>query len=127
MVKWGCGSLKEAFIWPLLPSLPVYQRPAILAGMIEAATVEHLAQLSRLELTPEEQAGMLEDLNKMLGHFEKLGELDTEGVPEMQRPIALVNVMRDDVPGEMFSQATVMALAPESQDGFIRVPRTVDQ
>ena len=94
--------------------------------MIEAATVQRLAQLSRLELTPKEQAAMLEDLNKMLGYFEKLQELDTEGVPEMQRPIALVNVMREDTPGEMFPQQTVMDLAPESQDGFIRVPRTVE-
>ena len=94
--------------------------------MIEAAQVQHLATLSRLELTPEEQAGMLSDLNKMLEYFEKLQELDTDGVPEMQRPIALMNVMREDVPGELFSQQTVLELAPESQDGFIRVPRTVE-
>jgi len=62
----------------------------------------------------------------MLGYFQQLQELDTEGVPEMQRPISLVNVMRPDVPGEMFTQAQVLELAPESQDGFIRVPRTVE-
>jgi aspartyl-tRNA(Asn)/glutamyl-tRNA(Gln) amidotransferase subunit C len=94
--------------------------------MIEAATTQHLAALSRLELTPAELADMQADLNKMLGYFEKLQELDTDGVPEMQRPIALVNVLRPDVPGEMFTQETVMDLAPESQDGFIRVPRTVE-
>ena len=94
--------------------------------MIEAATTVHLAALSRLELTPTELLDMQADLNKMLGYFEKLQELDTEGVPEMQRPVALVNVLRPDVPGEMFTQATVMELAPESQDGFIRVPRTVE-
>ncbi|WP_424951910.1 Asp-tRNA(Asn)/Glu-tRNA(Gln) amidotransferase subunit GatC [Deinococcus sp.] len=94
--------------------------------MIEAAQVQHLATLSRLDLTPEEQADMLSDLNEMLEYFEKLQELDTEGVPEMQRPIALVNVLRPDVPGEMFPQRTVLELAPESQDGFIRVPRTVE-
>ena len=94
--------------------------------MIEAAEVQHLAHLSRLELTQAEADNMLADLNKMLGYFEKLQELGTEGVPEMQRPISLVNVLRPDVPAEMFSQAQVLALAPESQDGFIRVPRTVE-
>ncbi|WP_188964636.1 Asp-tRNA(Asn)/Glu-tRNA(Gln) amidotransferase subunit GatC [Deinococcus aquiradiocola] len=94
--------------------------------MIEAAEVQHLATLSRLELTEQEQGDLLHDLNKMLGYFQKLQELDTEGVPEMQRPVHLVNVLRADEPGEMFDRRTVTDLAPEHQDGFIRVPRTVE-
>ena len=95
--------------------------------MIDAAEVQHLALLARLDLTADEQGAMLADLNKMLGYFEKLQELDTEGVPEMQRPISLSNVLREDAPGPMFAQAQVLELAPESQDGFVRVPRTVEQ
>lgn len=94
---------------------------------IDLAEIEHLALLSRLELSADEKTMFLGDLNRMIGYFRQLQELDTEGVPEMQRPISLVNVMREDVPGEMFTQAQVLALAPESQDGFIRVPRTVEQ
>ena len=94
--------------------------------MIDAAEVQYLAQLSRLELTDTEVGELQTDLNKMLQYFEKLQELDTEGVPEMQRPISLVNVLRADVPGEMFAQAQVLELAPEQQDGFILVPRTVE-
>lgn len=96
------------------------------AEPLDLAEIEHLALLSRLELSADEKIGFLGDLNKMLGYFRQLQELDTEGVPEMQRPIRLVNVMREDVPGEMFTQAQVLELAPESQDGFIRVPRTVE-
>jgi len=96
------------------------------AEPLDLAEIEHLALLSRLELSADEKTGFLGDLNKMLGYFQQLQELDTEGVPEMQRPISLVNVMRPDVPGEMFTQAQVLELAPESQDGFIRVPRTVE-
>jgi aspartyl-tRNA(Asn)/glutamyl-tRNA(Gln) amidotransferase subunit C len=97
------------------------------AATLDLAEIEHLAQLARLELSEDEKISFLGDLNKMLGYFQQLQELDTEGVPEMQRPIDLVNVMRPDVPGEMFAQSVVMDLAPESQDGFIRVPRTVEQ
>ncbi len=97
------------------------------AEPIDLAEIEHLALLSRLELSEGEKTGFLGDLNRMIGYFQQLQELDTEGVPEMQRPVALVNVMREDVPGEMFTQAQVLELAPESQDGFIRVPRTVEQ
>ncbi|WP_425146432.1 Asp-tRNA(Asn)/Glu-tRNA(Gln) amidotransferase subunit GatC [Deinococcus sp.] len=96
------------------------------SSRIDAAEVQHLAQLARLELSAAEQSALLDDLNKMLGYFEKLQELGTEGVPEMQRPVALLNVLRPDVAGEMFTQEQALALAPESQDGFVRVPRTVE-
>lgn len=70
---------------------------------------------------------MREDLNHILGYFEQLSEVDTTGVEEMQRPVDLVNVLREDVPGERFAPEVVAALAPEMQDGFVRVPRTVEQ
>ncbi|GHG21077.1 glutamyl-tRNA(Gln) amidotransferase subunit C [Deinococcus indicus] len=102
-------------------------RTSILLGMIDAAQIDHLAQLARLHLTPEERTAMQGDLTRVLGYFDLLGEADTSGVQEMQRPVDLVNVLRDDVPGAVFPQAAVTALAPESMpDGHIRVPRTVE-
>ena len=94
--------------------------------MIDAAQIEHLAALARLHLTPEERTAMQEDLTRVLGYFDQLSEADTEGVEEMQRPVTLVNVLRDDVPGEVLAQEVVAALAPEMDGGFIRVPRTVE-
>lgn len=95
--------------------------------MIDAAEMAHLTKLARLHLSDEERAQMQGDLNKILGYFEKLSELDTEGVEEMQRPVALENVMRDDEVGAMFSQEEALKLAVETQDGFFKVPRTVEQ
>lgn len=94
--------------------------------MIDAAQIEHLANLARLQLTPEEKISMQEDLTRVLGYFEQLNEVNTDGVEEMQRPVNLVNVLRDDVPGEAFPPAVVAALAPEMQDGQIKIPRTVE-
>lgn len=95
---------------------------------IDAQELAHLAHLARLELTPDESVSLLADLNTMLGYFEQLGALDTAGVPEMQRPVPLVNVLRPDVeqPAEMFSQPAALRLAPAQRDGFIEVPRTVE-
>lgn len=95
--------------------------------MIDASEMAHLKNLARLDLDDAETEGLRGELNAILGYFAQLQELDTAGVPEMQRPVALANVMREDVPGEMFSQAEALSLAPESQDGFVRVPRTVEQ
>ncbi|WP_104990207.1 Asp-tRNA(Asn)/Glu-tRNA(Gln) amidotransferase subunit GatC [Deinococcus sp. NW-56] len=93
---------------------------------LDVREVEHLARLARLDLTPQEQGALRSDLGRILGYFEQLRTVDTTGVEEMQRPVSLVNVLRDDVPGEVFAPEVVAALAPEMEGGFIRVPRTVE-
>ncbi|MPY65261.1 Asp-tRNA(Asn)/Glu-tRNA(Gln) amidotransferase subunit GatC [Deinococcus sp. SDU3-2] len=94
--------------------------------MLEPGEVEHLARLARLHLTPEEQDTLRGDLGRILEYFRQLRTVDTAGAEEMQRPVTLVNVLRDDVPGEVFAQDIVAALAPEMEGGFVRVPRTVE-
>lgn len=93
---------------------------------LDTREVEHLARLARLDLTPEEQEALRGDLGRILGYFEQLRAVDTAGAEEMQRPVTLVNILRDDVPGEVFAPEVVAALAPEMEGGFIRVPRTVE-
>ncbi|ADV68157.1 Asp-tRNA(Asn)/Glu-tRNA(Gln) amidotransferase subunit GatC [Deinococcus maricopensis] len=95
--------------------------------MIDAAEMEHLKTLARLHLSDDETEAMRGDLNRILGYFEQLQALDTTGVEEMQRPVDLVNILRADEPGETFSQAVALSLAHDTHDGFILVPRTVEQ
>ena len=45
--------------------------------------VERVAELANLELTSDEKAGMLRDLNSVLDYFAQLNELDTGSVPPM--------------------------------------------
>ena len=94
--------------------------------MIDAAELNHLMTLARLDLGADEAEEMRGELNAILGYFEQLQAVDTEGVEEMQRPVALVNVMREDVPGEMLPHSALEKLAPEMQGGFVKVPRTVE-
>ena len=109
------------------PTAHPHAAPAPGQATLDLGEMRHLARLARLDLSEAESAALLHDLNRMLGYFRKLQELDTEGVEEMQRPTPLLNVLRDDLPGAMFSQAEALSLAPETRDGFIQVPRTVEQ
>ena len=45
--------------------------------------VAYVADLANLELTAEERAGMLRDLNSILEYVDRLNELDTSDVPPM--------------------------------------------
>lgn len=94
--------------------------------MISDAEMEHLKDLARLELSPEETASLKEDLNKILTSFEQLRELDTEGIIELTRPVHSTNVFHEDVVRPGLSQEEALKLSVEEEDGFFKVPRTVE-
>ncbi len=94
--------------------------------MLTDAEMEHLKTLARLEVSPEETEALKDDLNQLLGYFGKLSELETEGVEELARPVALSNVFRDDEVVKGLEPQTVQKLAVENEGGFFKVPRTVD-
>ena len=50
---------------------------------IDKKTLEHLTELSRIELEKKSEDKLLEDLQKILGHFEELKEVNTENIEPM--------------------------------------------
>ena len=94
--------------------------------MLSDAEMDHLKTLARLELSDEETQQLKGDLNSLLSYFESLSALDTEGVLELARPLELSNVFREDAVKQGLGQKTDERLAVESQDGFFKVPRTVE-
>ena len=94
--------------------------------MLSDAEMAHLKTLARLELSPEETEKLKGDLNSLLNYFESLSELDTEGVSELARPLELRNVFREDAVRPGLTPEDGKRLAVESENGFFKVPRTVD-
>ena len=94
--------------------------------MLSDAEMAHLKTLARLELSDEETEQLKGDLNSLLTYFDSLSELDTEGVEELARPLELSNVFREDAVKQGLGQETDERLAVESQNGFFKVPRTVE-
>jgi aspartyl-tRNA(Asn)/glutamyl-tRNA(Gln) amidotransferase subunit C len=88
--------------------------------------MQHLKTLARLELDPEETEHLKHDLNAMLGYFDQIKDLDTEGVEELARPIATYNVFRDDTTRASLTHEEAMKLSNENEAGYFKVPRTVD-
>lgn len=86
----------------------------------------HLKSLARIDLTPEETHSLKDDLNNILEAFETLRSLDTEDVEELARPVDLQNTFREDEVRPSLAHETVMKLAVETENGFFKVPRTVD-
>ncbi len=93
---------------------------------ISLATVQHLAQLSRLQLDDDEASLLATDITNILGYVEQLDELDTEGVEPTYQVTGLKSVWRDDVVqmGEV-SREQLLALAPDVADNQVKVPKVL--
>ena len=97
--------------------------------------VRRVAELANLELTAEEEPRMQRDLNAILGHIAELNELDTTGVPAMaQVGEMLGGLVHDQGEGLRLDEvrpsvdrAAVMAVAPESDGRFFKVPKVIER
>jgi aspartyl-tRNA(Asn)/glutamyl-tRNA(Gln) amidotransferase subunit C len=97
------------------------------SARISRAEVEHAARLARLALTEDEIAQLTVDLAKILDHAALVSTLDTTDVAPTSHPIALVNVLRPDVPRPGLDRTEVLAEAPVAEDGRFRVPRILGE
>lgn len=87
--------------------------------------VEHIAELARLRLTEAEKKTYADQLNTILAHMEKLGELDTSNVSPLSHIIDATNVMRNDEVTPSLPSEKVLDNAPDRTEKFFRVPRVV--
>jgi aspartyl-tRNA(Asn)/glutamyl-tRNA(Gln) amidotransferase subunit C len=90
--------------------------------MIDREQVLHVARLARLELTEEEVGRMSEELSDVLGHIEKIGELDLGGVPPTTHVVEVSNALRPDVVEPSLPREVALANAPAVADGGFLVP-----
>jgi aspartyl-tRNA(Asn)/glutamyl-tRNA(Gln) amidotransferase subunit C len=83
--------------------------------------VRHVALLARLGLKDGEEDFYAEQLSRILGHIDRLSEVDTESIPPTAQVVEMRNVMRDDEPRPCLPQEVALANAPEAKDGFFVV------
>jgi aspartyl-tRNA(Asn)/glutamyl-tRNA(Gln) amidotransferase subunit C len=93
-----------------------------MSSPIDKKTLEHLAQLARIELNPREEEKLLHDLGGILGHFEGLKALDTSNITPLTGGSELKNILRDDVARENTNQQAGVEQFPETKDGFLKIP-----
>lgn len=91
--------------------------------------VEKIAELGRLELTAEETDLFTEQLSSIIGHIEKLNELDTSDVPPMSHCAPTGDDMeyakRDDQVRPGLGQKRALENAQDSEAGYFKVPRVI--
>jgi len=105
--------------------------------------VSYVADLANLELSAAEHAGMVRDLNSILGYIDRLNELDTSKVEPMAQVLDRYGVdesrqgserfayanREDVVEGlrESLPQEVALENAPDSDATFFRVPKVIER
>ncbi len=88
---------------------------------LDRDVVIHMSKLARVELSGAEVEMFSEQLSEIIGHFDALAAIDTDGVEPTAQAFTLRNVMADDVSRPSLPQDEVLALAPSTDDGYVRV------
>lgn len=95
---------------------------ARMSDMITVDEIKNLAHLARIEVTDQEAEMYAKDFESILGYVDQINQADISSIEISQLE---VNIAREDhnptVAGQ--NKDALVAQAPESQDGFYRVPK----
>lgn len=89
---------------------------------LSADEVRHVAMLARLGLEPGDEEFYAEQLSGILGHIDRLQQLDTEAIPPTAQVVEVSHELREDEPRPSLTQEEALANAPATFEGFFRVP-----
>ncbi len=88
--------------------------------------IQKLAGLSNLHLSDDEILSLQGDLKAVLQYVEQLDQLNTEDVQPAYQVTGLQNIVRDDTVAEdNVNRETLLALAPDTKDNQIKVPKVL--
>jgi len=93
---------------------------------IDDELIAYLEDLSCLTLSDGEKKRLAGDLKDILSGMERLGELNTENVPERSHPFDNVNAFRDDLVQASYNRELILKNAPDKDDEMLIAPKTVE-
>ena len=92
--------------------------------------VRYVADLANLSLTGEEVRKFQADLDEILGHVERLNEIDTSGVEPMAQVLYEAGdtaSWRADRERPPLGTTVALANAPQPGAGYFKVPKVIER
>ena len=89
---------------------------------ISIEEVKKIANLARIQLTPEEEKRHAETISAVLDYMKILNEVDTEGVGQTNQVTGLENVVRADEARDCEYKNELLAQMPKIKENELAVP-----
>jgi len=89
-------------------------------------TVDKIAHLARLEVSPDEKEQLIGDMSRILSFMEKLNEVDTGSVEPLVYMTDEVNNFRKDEVIEIITHEEALQNAPEHDENYFLVPKVIE-
>ncbi len=89
--------------------------------------VEHVATLAKLKFNDEQLEKFTDQIEDIIDLVDTLNEVDTTNVEPTFNVTDQLNRMREDVAVRSNDKKALLANAPETENGFIRVPAILDE
>ncbi len=91
---------------------------------MEFEEINHLLELSRMEIEGEEKEKLSKDLESILKYVSKLNEIQTEEVEPMTGGSFLLNVVREDEPKVKKTEESnvLKEMAFKTKDDYFEIP-----
>jgi aspartyl-tRNA(Asn)/glutamyl-tRNA(Gln) amidotransferase subunit C len=92
---------------------------------ITTEEAKKIAYLSRLSFNDKDMEDMRQSMESILTYMEELNQYDTEKTEPLVHAIEQYNVLREDKPHTSFNQDQALSGAPETEDGYFKVPKII--
>jgi aspartyl-tRNA(Asn)/glutamyl-tRNA(Gln) amidotransferase subunit C len=92
--------------------------------------VRYVADLANLDLTDAEVHKFQADLDEILSHVERLNEIDTTGIEPMAQVLYMAGdtaTLRADCERPPLGTDAALANAPQSGEGYFKVPKVIER
>ena len=97
---------------------------------LNASEIQRIANLARLELTPDQSERMLTQINSFFEIVEQMRAVDTTGIEPLAHPVAAMQDitlrLRDDVVSEPNQREANQRSAPAVERGLFLVPKVIE-
>jgi aspartyl-tRNA(Asn)/glutamyl-tRNA(Gln) amidotransferase subunit C len=92
---------------------------------IDKETLHKVAHLARLNIKPEEEEKLQQDMGEILDWVDQLREVDTTGVAPLTHMTEETNVLREDVVEPSIDKDKVLKNAPQTDGDHFQVPKVL--
>jgi aspartyl-tRNA(Asn)/glutamyl-tRNA(Gln) amidotransferase subunit C len=94
--------------------------------MVDKNIVEYVANLARIDISPQEKELLTAQLSKIIEYINKLKELNLKRAEPLRCLRREKEVLRDDRVKVFSSKEDILDNAPSREEGYFKIPQVIE-